>query len=522
MRGSNSRAQYAPSHPDRGTTALARVISTDHVDANGLAAYRTPRSDVVIEASGGDPDTFLLVRGPFRSYVRLLEVAPQGAGYQVRQTVRYRWSVPLWWVLFHFPIRRQLRRPRRGSPWWAPPDPLDATGGLVLGLMCSISVIAGYLGTVITQTMTFAADEFGASKGVQGSVFSLTRLGVVFTLALMTLADRRGRRSIATAGTIAAISFTALGAFAPDIWTLGVTQTFARGITTAVGAVIIVILAEELPAGTRAYGVSLVVLTAGLGAGMAVWALPLADLDERGWRLIYLIPLLALPFALNTQRRLPETRRFTAVADVARAQKPPRMNRGRFALLAITSFLLLVYRAPASQLQNDFLKDERGFSAARISLFTVITSTPIGLGVVAGGRLADRFGRRTIAAIGVVAGSLGTAFAFIAHGWPMWAWQLGGLIVGAISVPALGTFGPEMFGTRSRGRANGWLTFAGVSGSVTGLLAAGFLSDHIGLGKSLLLLSAGPLVVAFLLLLRFPETANLELEAINPEDRTDP
>ena len=37
--------------------------------------------------------------------------------------------------------------------------------------------------------------------------------------------------------------------------------------------------------------------------------------------------------------------------------------------------------------------------------------------------------------------------------------------------------------------------------------------------KALLILAAGPLVVAWLVLRRYPETAGLELEEINPEDR---
>ena len=258
-------------------------------------------------------------------------------------------------------------------------------------------------------------------------------------------------------------------------------------------------------------------LTAALGSGMAVWALPLADLGTRGWRLIYVIPILGLPLIRYVARRLPETKRYEIGAQMARV-KVSSINRQRLALLAISSFLVLMFRSPASQLQNDFLKDERGFSASRIALFTVITSTPAGIGVLVGGRLADVRGRRGVAAVGLVVGSLGTAIAFLVHGWPLWAWQTTGIIVGAVTIPALGTYGSEMFGTRIRGRANGLLAFAGMAGSVTGLLVAGFVADQVGLGKALLALSVGPLLVAALVLLRYPETAHIELEVLNPDD----
>src|SRR5690606_8942759 len=166
--------------------------------------------------------------------------------------------------------------------------------------------------TVITQTITFAADEFGVSKAGQSDTLSAVRIGIVVSLAMTTLADRRGRRQLAVGGAALAIVFTALRALSPDLWVLGATQTVARGITTAVGVLIVVIAAEELPAGARAYGISVLALAAALGSGMAVWALPLADLGTRGWRIIYVIPLIALPLLPWIARRLPETHRFQA------------------------------------------------------------------------------------------------------------------------------------------------------------------------------------------------------------------
>jgi MFS family permease len=504
---------------------MATVTSTVRLDEAGLAPYLAPRHDLVLESDAADTSVdhihvFLLEQGPFRSYERRVEWHPSAVPGHVELTQRteFRWAVPFWWFLFHWPMKRRLRRPGGSAPWWAPPHPLDATGALVLGLMCTVSVVAGYLGTVITQTITFASDEFHQSSGTQGAVLALTRTGVVFTLLALSLADRKGRRYVTIVGTLLACLFTVAGAASPDIWIHGATQTVARGVTTAVGLLVVVIVAEELPAGARAYGVSLLALCAGLGAGMAVWVLPVADLNEKGWRLVYVLPIVGVPLSIYLARRLPETRRFAAQITPAGGTTRPSMRGSRLALLALTSFLVLLYRAPASQLQNDFLKKERGFSAKRISLFTVVTSTPIGLGVVAGGRLSDARGRRVVAAIGLIAGTVGTTLAFLAHGWPLWAWQFAGLVIGAMTIPALGTYGPEMFATRSRGRANGILAFAGTAGSSVGLIVAGALSDHVGLGKALLLLSIGPLAVALLVMAKFPETAHLELEELNPED----
>jgi MFS family permease len=215
-------------------------------------------------------------------------------------------------------------------------------------------------------------------------------------------------------------------------------------------------------------------------------------------------------------RRLPESKRFSAAPATTRIAG----HGARLGLLAASAFLLALFTTPASQLQNEFLRDERAYSALGITLFTICTNTPAGIGVVAGGKLADLYGRRIIGAVGVVGGVGGTVAVFLSHGPAMWAWSLAASVVGGASLPALGVYGPELFPTGVRARANGMLVIAGVVGSATGLLAAGVLSDSMGsLGKALAVLSIGPALLAILVVARYPETARLELEDINPEDR---
>ena len=43
-----------------------------------------------------------------------------------------------------------------------------------------------------------------------------------------------------------------------------------------------------------------------------------------------------------------------------------------------------------------------------------------------------------------------------------------------------------------------------------------------GLGRAIAILAVGPLIVAVLVLTRFPETAHRELEELNPEDAVPP
>src|SRR3546814_14332283 len=117
-------------------------------------------------------------------------------------------------------------------------------------------------------------------------------------------------------------------------------------------------------------------------------------------------------------------------------------RRGR--LLAASARLLVRFTRPASELVNEFLRDERRFSAARISMFSILTNTPGGIGVLIGGRLADTRGRRVVGAIGIAGGVGLTVAMVLASGWSMWGLSLLGAVIGAVTIPALGVYGPEL------------------------------------------------------------------------------
>jgi MFS family permease len=496
-------------------TVLTRSIPPD--DRAALEAARRPRDDVVVEALDG-PCRFRAQVGPFRRYERTLHT---DVGGTTTETIDYRmaplvYQLPFGW-LYRWALGRTWRTGAR--PFWAPPQTIDARSATALGGLCTLAVVLGYVGSLLTQTITFAADELDASKAAQGATLAAVRIGVLGAIVLTALADRRGRRVVLLASTTAACVLCTVGALAPDLITIGVSQAVVRGLTTAGAVLLAVIAAEEMPAGSRAFAVSLIAMAGALGVGMCLWALPLADTGVHGWRLIYALSLLGLPVVRLVSRHLGESRRFARTHPTTAMAGHGR----RFWLLAVSALLLNLFTAPASQLMNEFLRDERGFSAARISLFTLLTNTPGIIGVVVGGHLADVRGRRGVAAVGVTGGVALTVAMVLSAGWSMWALSMAGAIVGAATVPALGVYGPELFPTGLRGKANGIISLLGVVGGVIGLLAAGYLFDRWDrLGPALAVLAIGPALMALLVLLRYPETAHRELEELNPEDRWEP
>lgn len=505
---------------------MPRTVTSFETDDTGLAAVRRPVDQFWLEEMVA-PDVYDCAEGSFRTYRRVVEVTDLGEGrHRVDQVIDWSLAIPVWEPLFRPLLRSRLTAtfsapPGSGSgqlPWWAPPDRLDIRATMVLSQLCVLSLLAGYLGTVITQTITYAADQFGASSTAQGSTLAAVRVGIVLALVLAVMADRYGRKRLLVLTSVGGAVATAMGALSYDMVSLGVTQTFSRAFSTALALLIAIVAAEEMPAGARAYAASVLAMTGALGAGGAVLLLPLADLGVDGWRLVYLAPLIGLPFFWVIGRRIPESRRFVR-RTAASAKATLSGHRGRLAMLAASSFFALLFLAPNSQFQNDFLRNEHGFTALQLTLFTVLTNTPAGIGVVVGGRLADTRGRRRVGAIGTIGGAILLAAAYQVGGVWLWAFTVTGSIVAAVTVPALAVYGPELFPTSLRARANGVISLAGVLGSSAGLLIAGRMEDHLGrYGPGIALLAIGPLIVAALVLAFYPETAHLELEELNPED----
>jgi MFS family permease len=510
VKGREHGSQVTRSWPAGGATA-------EHV--------LSPRDDLVRERADGD-GRFTQEAGPFTVYERI--VSRDGDGATIEERTTYRFILPWFGWLFALPIRAAIAR--RGhdpttdhplshrTPAWAPPDRLTPRQLGVLGLLAASSMASAFINTLFTQTVEFAADDFGVGDSGIGIAGAVVRAGIIFVIPLAALADRAGRRTVIVAVGFAAPLVAAAGALAPTFPILVATQTVGRPLGLALDFLVAVVAAEEMPRSSRAYAVSVLAMASGLGAGVAVASLPLADLGERGWRFVYVVTLIWLAVAVSIARHLPETERFQRQHVVS-----PPIDRRRFALLAVVAVLGNLFIAPASLFQNGYLEDERGYSAALIAAFTLATATPAGIGLIVGGRIADVRGRRRLIAVCVPVATALLVISFSIGGPPMWlAAALGG-IVGAIAFPAIAVYRNELFPTGSRSRASALVTAAALVGGIFGLVIMGSVLDS-GRSHGVVLgwLATGQLAVVAIVLLWFPETAHRELEDLNPIDRQAP
>ncbi len=537
--------------PARPRNGITTVRTTAVLTPAELHEQLVPRTSPVHERVGDDTRHFVLVTGPFDHYERRLTVgAPHGDGtVDVETVTQFKLAVPVWGWMFRRLFIKALRKPPPPGKnlWWAPPDTMDARASRSLSLLCALGAFGAYLGTLLSQTNTYIRTEFGLNPSEIANALVAVRLGALLALVVMLTADKQGRKRVLVGSLVIACVLTATGAVAPNIAFLGISQGISRAFSATVGGLAVIMAAEEMPKNARAFAVSMLTMAGAVGAGGVVLFLGLADRAPWAWRVFFVVPLLFIVPVLRLARSLPETRRFevreegvghatepplggSADAPSTDARKPGPASRTasqlrRFVVMALGAFLINLFVVPGSNFLNDFLRDQHGFSGGQISLFQFITTVPGAISIIVGGRLADRFGRRPIGAIGVAGIAVFNVLMFQATGGAIWMMSLFGTLVGALAVPALGTYNAEMSPTGSRGRFAGGVNLLGVIGGVIGLKFAGILAGpdfFDSYTTPMTLLGIGPALLVIVVLLFYPETANRELEDLNPEDVAPP
>ncbi|MFZ9843039.1 MAG: MFS transporter [Ilumatobacteraceae bacterium] len=389
----------------------------------------------------------------------------------------------------------------------------------ILLLLALASIPFAYVNTLFTQTVSFAADDFGRSDSDIGFGAAIVRWGVLIVPPIALFADRMGRRTVLLAAAWASPVFGAIGALAPSYEWLVASQSIARPLALVINVMILVILTEEMSSESRARSLGFVAIASSIGAGAAVAALPLADTADGAWRLLYVLSLAWLPVAYVLQRNVRETARFVRVQTITDETHTAKVSRSRFATQIVAAFLTSVFIGAASVYLVNYLRDVRNYDALGVSLFTIGTALPAGVGLILGGRLADMRGRRIAGAASLAAGSLLVAASYATSGLSMWITEMIGGVCLGIAYPALGVYRGEMFPTARRGGGAATVTASNLIGGSVGLILAGQLLDAgWSYARVMGMLALAPLIVSVLVVVSFPETAHRELEEISPDD----
>jgi MFS family permease len=355
------------------------------------------------------------------------------------------------------------------------------------------------------------------------------RMGGLAAFVLLPLADRVGRRRIYLISLMGMSVCTLASAFAQTPVQFIACQMAARVFIATLAAVGVVMLAEELPAQHRGWGIGMLgaLSAVGHGAGAALFAL--VDWLPGGWRALYVAgaaPLLLLPFF---RRAIEETARYaehraspagaaegmrTLLRSLARLAST---NRRRAAVVGAAGLLQALGAISVFQFAPLFVQTAHGWAPWQVAAMVVGAGALGIIGNIVAGRLGDRIGRRIVGAAAFLLFPVAAIAFYSGPGWSLPICFVAIVFASSAGDVIVRAFSTELFPTSQRGASAGWLTLLQTIGWVTGLVLVGAGTwIEVPLPRMVSTVAVG-VAGAGLLLLLLPETRARELEDLSVE-----
>jgi MFS family permease len=395
-----------------------------------------------------------------------------------------------------------------------PPVPPIKSDVRIVVLTSVMAYFQGYALSSAANNVPFIRRSLGETAAQMSLLLAITRMGALAAVVLSLVGDRGGRRRILLGSYAAMALASAATALTHTAATFTLWQSVTRMTGSAVGVLSLVMLAETLQPGLRAYGIAVFGGAASFGAGSALVVVAFNDLGPNVWRILFAAAALGLLVLPALAGRIGESPLFVRGATHRVLLAPLHGTPGRrFWPVAAMSFLAAAFSATAATFAVERLVEGLGLPTGIAVLILVVGGTVGGVGFLAGGRLADTWGRRPTTATALVAAAVGGIGMYrLSDPWML-------AVAAAVSgfgafatVPSLGALRNEVFTTGMRATAVTWLNSAGVIGAVSGLAVGKYLIGRYGLPSTVTVLAVG-MFVAAVLVLTVPETRGLHLTA---------
>ena len=415
-------------------------------------------------------------------------------------------------------------------PWWLPhflgrvPIGLEAKHVSLVGVVALAGFFESYDLSVLSAALKQIRESFGLSQAEMTGLLAWVRLGAIPAFLVLPLADRLGRRRVYLVAIIGMSVATLASAFAQTTLQFIAIQTIARTFVVATIATATVIIAEELPAEHRGWGIGMLGAIGAFGYGLGALLYAFVDWLPYGWRSLYFVggfPLFLMPML---RRRVSETTRFKqyqaegggteAVGGFIRPLIAMFKDYpGRSLAVAAMALSVSIGVSPAFGLLSDFVQTTHGWKPSSYSLMAIVAGIVGIIGNPAMGWAADRRGRRPVAMLAYAVFPL-IAFAMyfgpsmsVAFVWMPFVFILtgGGVIMRTVT--------SELFPTATRNTAMGWETLCETLGAAMGFGLAWYWTPE---NASVAPAVAGISLFTFLGVFVFwmlPETARRELES---------
>lgn len=367
-------------------------------------------------------------------------------------------------------------------------------------------------------------EEFDLTlPGVMTIVSSAFVLGGIMIVWLGLLTDRLGRRLMIQLSFVGSSLLVTLHSIVPNPATLAA----LRGSSIAVGGLSYpitgAIIAEEFPGRYRGFFLGLLQIGYPLGWAMAS-VLSAWILVDYGWRPLFLVGLVSIPFTLVIRRVIREPQRFTKVNQTpqSRAKLADLLApdiRSRAILLFCAQFLFVWAYAGSIFLFPSFLSEDRGLGRDAYSLL-IGAGNAIGiLGYILAAVVGEFvLTRRTTVVIWTWLGAL--TFQYLVWGTESYTQTL--IAYGVMSMFFYGSaavkfaYLAEVFPTRVRATAMAACGSLAVTlGSASGPIMVSIFVERLGWDIAYASVIGIPLVLAGVLYLYLrPVPSGLEVEEV--------
>ena len=432
----------------------------------------------------------------------------------------------------------QTEQVRAKRPWWLPhflgrvPLGLDSRYVSLVGLVALAGLFENYDLSVLSAALKQIRESFGLDQAEMTSMLAWVRLGAIPAFLILPLADRVGRRPVFLSAVIGMSLATVASGFAQTPLQFLIAQTISRTFVVAIIATAVVIIAEELPAEHRGWGIGMLGAIGAFGYGLGALLYAFVDSLPYGWRSLYMVgglPLLLMPML---RRRIPETGRFIRMRqEQAAGVEPPGFLQPMLELLgqyparsfavAAMALSFAIGAGPAFGLLSDFVQTTHEWSPGSYSLMAIIAGAVGIIGNPAMGWAADRSGRRPVA---MIAFGLFPVVALAIYFGPsagIPAFWIPFVFILTGSSVLMRIISSELFPTSSRNTALGWETLCETLGGAIGFALVGsFTAANASIAPAVVVVSTLT-VLGVIVVWMLPETAGLELEETSQVSSTD-
>lgn len=413
------------------------------------------------------------------------------------------------------------------APFWRRLPRLTSRERKIVAVLGTANLIDSYDVAIMGLALPQIQQGLSIEEHEVGRVGAAVRLGVLPAVVLTLLADGFGRRRLLLVTILGFTFATFFTAFVSSALEFTLLQFLARTFIAGEGMLAVVVIAEELRAGHRGWGIGILSAMGTLGHGVAALAFSIINWLPYGWRALYVVGVVPLLLVAWFRRSLEETQRFRAQrlepANAWRRTMRPlrglvRAYPGRLLALCGAIFPLAFVLDASLIFVSKTLQEVHGYTPAMVTLLFLTMGVTAPVGNLVAGALGDRWGRKRVLTLAILVNGLAIAGFYNLSG------ALLPLVFGCMLLslnivsPLFAALGTELFPTSYRSTASGVRQIVATVGGALGLMvesvAYGALGSHTAaITAMLVLLPISPLVVGLFL----PETANRELEEIAPE-----